>query len=148
MADELEKRLDTGMYGTPRINPDEQRKYLGTFRERCYLSMTVAEMKKKDNQDTLISALPHFQQQLVLLNGKLPESIQTTYIALLTKQQMDFRVVSDAQDAAPDSIGLLVTAKEAVNETVIDIEQKYPSAPVEPKTEEKRKTSFWHNIFH
>jgi uncharacterized protein YueI len=148
MADELEKRLDTGMYGTPRINPDEQRKYLGTFRERCYLNMTVAEMKKKDNQDTLISALPHFQQQLVLLNGKLPESIQTTYIALLTKQQMDFRVVSDAQDAAPDSIGLLVTAKEAVNETVIDIEQKYPSAPVEPKTEEKHKTSFWHNIFH
>jgi len=57
-------------------------------------------------------------------------------------------VVSDAQDAAPDSIGLLVTAKEAVNETVIDIEQKYPSAPVEPKTEEKHKTSFWHNIFH
>ena len=53
MSDELEKRLDTGMYGTPRVNPDEQRKYLGTFRERCYLSMTVAEMKKKDNQETL-----------------------------------------------------------------------------------------------
>ena len=47
MSDELEKRLDTGMYGTPRVNPDEQRKYLGTFRERCYLSMTVAEMKKR-----------------------------------------------------------------------------------------------------
>ncbi|WP_313264924.1 YueI family protein, partial [Enterococcus sp.] len=74
MSDELEKRLDTGMYGTPRVNPDEQRKYLGTFRERCYLSMTVTEMKKKDNQKTLLNALPDYQGALVLLNGKLPES--------------------------------------------------------------------------
>lgn len=148
MADELEKRLDTGMYGTPRINPDEQRKYLGTFRERCYLSMTVAEMKKKDNQETLISALPHYQNQLVLLNGKLPESIQTTYITLLTKQQMDFRIVSDVQNAAPDSIGLLIAAKEAVNEDVIDIEKKYPSESAAPASEETHKKSFWHNIFH
>lgn len=100
MSDELEKRLDTGMYGTPRVNPDEQRKYLGTFRERCYLSMTVTEMKKKDNQKTLLNALPDYQGALVLLNGKLPESIQTDYITLLTKQQMEFRIVSDAQDAA------------------------------------------------
>lgn len=147
MADELEKRLDTGMYGTPRINPDEQRKYLGTFRERCYLSMTVAEMKKKDNQEILISALPNYPQQLVLLNGKLPESIQTAYLALLTKHQMDFRVVSDAQDAAPDSIGLLIAAKEAVNEAEIDIEKKYPKAPV-VETKDTPKKSFWHNIFH
>ncbi|MCT8192612.1 YueI family protein, partial [Pseudomonas monteilii] len=91
MSDELEKRLDTGMYGTPRVNPDEQRKYLGTFRERCYLSMTVTEMKKKDNQKTLLNALPDYQGALVLLNGKLPESIQTDYITLLTKQQMEFR---------------------------------------------------------
>ena len=123
MSDELEKRLDTGMYGTPRVNPDEQRKYLGTFRERCYLSMTVTEMKKKDNQKTLLNALPDYRGALVLLNGKLPESIQTDYITLLTKQQMEFRIVSDAQDAGPDSIGLLIAGKEAVNEDVIDIEK-------------------------
>ncbi len=57
MSDELEKRLDTGMYGTPRVNPDEQRKYLGTFRERCYLSMTVTEMKKKDNPENALERL-------------------------------------------------------------------------------------------
>ena len=34
--DQLQKHLDAGRYGTPQVNPDEQRKYLGTFRERCY----------------------------------------------------------------------------------------------------------------
>ena len=61
MSDELEKRLDTGMYGTPRVNPDEQRKYLGTFRERCYLSMTVTEMKKIARIDP--DRLHHFTDQ-------------------------------------------------------------------------------------
>ena len=78
MSDELEKRLDTGMYGTPRVNPDEQRKYLGTFRERCYLSMTVAEMKKKDNQETLQSVLPNYQGALIFIlkrQNHLPKKI-------------------------------------------------------------------------
>lgn len=150
MSDELEKRLDTGMYGTPRVNPDEQRKYLGTFRERCYLSMTVTEMKKKDNQKTLLNALPDYQGALVLLNGKLPESIQTDYITLLTQQQMEFRIVSDAQDAGPDSIGLLIAGKEAVNQDVIDIEQKYPAATTQSDKEQEQpeKTSFWKRLFH
>ena len=150
MSDELEKRLDTGMYGTPRVNPDEQRKYLGTFRERCYLSMTVTEMKKKDNQKTLLNALPDYQGALVLLNGKLPESIQTDYITLLTKQQMEFRIVSDAQDADPDSIGLLIAGKESVNQDVIDIEQKYPAATTQSDKEQEQpeKTSFWKRLFH
>ena len=58
MSDELEKRLDTGMYGTPRVNPDEQRKYLGTFRERCYLNMTVAEMKKRTTKRNVTVGSP------------------------------------------------------------------------------------------
>ena len=38
------------MYGTPLVNPEEQHKYMGTFRERR-LSMTVAEMKDAQNQN-------------------------------------------------------------------------------------------------
>jgi uncharacterized protein YueI len=150
MSDELEKRLDTGMYGTPRVNPDEQRKYLGTFRERCYLSMTVAEMKKKDNQETLQAILPKYQGALVLINGKLAESIQTTYIALITKQQNDFRIVTDAQKADPESIGLLIVANEAVDEEVIDIEKKYPQEADTASKEEntKEKKPFWEKFFH
>ena len=30
---DMEQRIDNAIYGTPKIKPDEQRKYLGTFRE-------------------------------------------------------------------------------------------------------------------
>ena len=51
--DDVQSHLDKGMYGTPLVNPEEQHKYMGTFRERCYLSMTVAEMKDPDKQRKL-----------------------------------------------------------------------------------------------
>ncbi|MFP9055147.1 DUF1694 domain-containing protein, partial [Enterococcus faecalis] len=35
--DDVKSHLDKGLYGTPLVNPEEQHKYLGTFRERCYL---------------------------------------------------------------------------------------------------------------
>lgn len=57
-----------------------------------------------------------------------------------------FTVVNDYVTANPEEFGLLLTAKEAVNEPVIDIE-KYPeenSSPAEKKT--KRK-SFWDRLF-
>ena len=39
--DELQQHLDKGRFGAARVNPVEQRKYLGTFRERCFASMTI-----------------------------------------------------------------------------------------------------------
>ena len=45
MSDQLQQHLDKSLYGAPKINPEEQAKYLGTFRERCLLSMTKSEMQ-------------------------------------------------------------------------------------------------------
>nr|WP_290032754.1 DUF1694 domain-containing protein [Ligilactobacillus cholophilus] len=44
MTDQLQEHLNKGMYGTPQLKPDEQRKYLGTFRERVDLTMTFAQL--------------------------------------------------------------------------------------------------------
>lgn len=52
--DDVKSHLDKGLYGTPLVNPEEQHKYLGTFRERCYLSMTVAEMIQPKNKENFL----------------------------------------------------------------------------------------------
>ena len=44
----LEQRLDNGIYGTPQLKPDEQRRYLGTFRERVCLTISVAELHEQN----------------------------------------------------------------------------------------------------
>ncbi|OTO92370.1 hypothetical protein A5853_000621 [Enterococcus faecium] len=133
----------------PLVNPEEQHKYLGTFRERCYLSMTVAEMIQPKNKENFLKELKKHPDASILLNGALPLSVQNQYIQLATKNNSRFTVVNDYVTANPEEFGLLLTAKEAVNEPVIDIEKKYPeenSSPVE-KEKPKKKKSFWDRLF-
>ncbi|WP_165004024.1 MULTISPECIES: YueI family protein [unclassified Enterococcus] len=145
--DDVKSHLDKGLYGTPLVNPEEQHKYLGTFRERCYLSMTVAEMSDPKNKENFLKELNKHTDVSIRLNGALPLSIQNQYIQLATKNNVRFTVINDFVSAEPDSFGLLLTAKEAVNEPVIDVEKKYPEEEAKKDEEKPKKKSFWDRLF-
>ena len=135
--DDLQQRLDKGMYGTPLVNPEEQHKYMGTFRERCRLSMTVAEMKDAQNQKHLLEELAKHPEVTVLLNGEISSDLQST-----------FKIVNNFVENNPDSLGLLLAEKHAVDEPVIDVTEKYPQATETPKEEPTAKKGFWQKLFH
>ncbi|MFV0560691.1 MAG: YueI family protein [Enterococcus sp.] len=148
--DEMQNHLDKGMYGSPLLKPDEQHKYLGTFRERCYVSMTVAEMADSANQQNFLKELALHPDTLILLNGATSESLQREYIQFATETNHQFRIINDFVSDDPDSIGVLIVTDHAVDEKVIDIEEKYPKSSDEPtpiKTEHK-KEHFWNKLFH
>lgn len=145
--DQLQSHLDRGRYGSPLVNPDEQHKYMGTFRERCVLSMTVAEMKKKENQSRFVKELKKYPELTILLNGALPEQLQAAYIQLATQNKVKFTVINDFVETNPESFGLLLTAKEAVNKEVIDIEEKYAASETSEAAKPKEDKGFWHKLF-
>ena len=71
MPENLQQRLEQSTSGTPMVNPDEQRKYLGTFRERCYLSMTIGQMKQKKLQEAFSRLSLNYPKASILINGCL-----------------------------------------------------------------------------
>lgn len=85
--DELQQHLDKGRYGSPRINPEEQRKYLGTFRERCFVSMTIREMKNNQDRHYLIEEIKKHPEGKLLINGAVPDTLQSEFIGLASKTQ-------------------------------------------------------------
>ncbi|MHC5269183.1 YueI family protein [Enterococcus sp. LJL98] len=148
MADNLQQRMDQAATGAPLVNPDEQRKYLGTFRERCYVSMTVAQMKKTTNQTLFMQALEHYPEASILMNGSLPTTVQATYMQLATKQQIPFKIVTTASTVDEKSIGLLIVSDVAVHQDVIDIEKRFARKQVESTMQKKpTKKRFWSKIF-
>ena len=147
MSDQLQQHLDKSMYGAPKINPEEQAKYLGTFRERCLLSMTKSEMQNPKLQTTLKNHLAEFKGYKTLLNAKLPESLQTTYLTILSQAQIPFTVTESSQPCNEDSIGLLIVDSQAVNEAIIDIAEKYPQNTKDKEPTPKKHESFWHKLF-
>lgn len=146
--DDLQKHLDNAMYGTPLLKPDEQRKYMGTFRERCYLTMTITQMNSSENKTNFLTELKQHPEATVLLNGAMDITLQSSYIKLINENNTNFTVVNDFVTHSPDALGLILTAKEAVNEAVIDIEEKYAKKEEEPAVVETPKKSFWHKLFH
>lgn len=146
--DDLQNHLDTAMYGAPLLKPEEQHKYLGTFRERCYVTMTIDQMTVPNNKTHFLDELTRHPQALVLLNGAMPLALQSAYIKLLTQQNMTFTVVNDHVSDSPESFGIILAAKEAVNEPVIDIEQKYPLTTDPPVNPSMPKKSFWKKLLH
>ncbi|GGC91789.1 YueI family protein [Enterococcus wangshanyuanii] len=145
--DDLQKHLDNAMYGTPQLKPEEQRKYMGTFRERCYLTMTIAQMKDSINKEHFLNEAQHHPEAFVLLNGAMDIALQSSYIKSINERNIPFTVVNDSVTNTPDSLGLILAAKEAVNVETIDIAQKYPK---ENTSDEKSpvKKGFWHNLFN
>ncbi|MGC3347852.1 DUF1694 domain-containing protein, partial [Enterococcus faecium] len=79
----------------------------------------------------------------------LPLSVENQNIHQATKIKSRFTVVNDYVTANPEEFGLLITAKEAVNEPVIDIEKKYPeeNSSAAEKEKPKKKKSFWDRLF-
>lgn len=144
--DDLQKHLDNAMYGTPLLKPEEQRKYMGTFRERCYLTMTIAQMKNAEDKANFLQELTQHPDATVLLNGTMATDLQSVYIKLINERQMKFTVMNDFVENTPDALGLVLTAKDAVNEAIIDVDKKYPK-PVSETRPEQPKKGFWHKLF-
>ncbi|MGM0218841.1 YueI family protein [Enterococcus sp. AZ126] len=144
--DDLQKHLDNAMYGTPLLKPEEQRKYMGTFRERCYLTMTIAQMKNAEDKANFLQELTQHPDATVLLNGTMATDLQSVYIKLINERQIKFTVMNDFVENTPDALGLVLTAKDAVNEAIIDVDKKYPK-PVSATRPEQPKKGFWHKLF-
>ncbi|GMA47920.1 YueI family protein [Tetragenococcus muriaticus] len=147
MTDEVQKHLDKGMYGTPSVNPDEQRKFLGTFRERVYIQITIQQMRQEKLKKILDTHLTDYSDASVLINGNVSQTLQTSYIQSVMKAKLKFTVVdTDLQD--DEESGLLVVSDEAVNEDTIDIAEKFANDISQSSQNDNEKKGFWRSLFH
>lgn len=122
---EVQDYLEKGLYGSPQIKPDEKRKYLGTFRERIYLSMTIAEMDNPRNLTYFKEELATHPNHQVLINAAVASTIQNSYMIATQKANESFKIVDTENQSEPDAIGLVYAAETAVNIEPISVTEKY-----------------------
>ncbi len=138
MTEDLNTRLEHAAKGiTPQTCPDERRRYLGSLRERVLVRMTV---KETDNR-----ALDY----TILINGKMPQNkFISKLMSLCSQKDIKFTLINDeTAKNEPDSTGVLVVSKTAINHYRIDINQVYaPEVPHEQLSKPK-KENFWDKLF-
>lgn len=136
---QMEQHLQNSVYGTPKINPDEQRHYLGTFRERVSLAMTIAEVTDRANLDAFITEITAHPDYQVILNGHIAQADLAPYLKLASQHNLKFTIRQDTIYGVNDSdLGLVVASDTAINQNPISLNKKYPEKPAEKTTAPKK----------
>ncbi|HFU4204149.1 TPA: DUF1694 domain-containing protein [Streptococcus suis] len=135
--------------GETRLNPDEQRLYMNTFRERVLLIVTFEEIQQpflQTNFHVLASQLSsHYSPLFLKLAPTLPDSIQIR----LMKEAQDLGITTSIIDekTANCPYALVFHTDHAVDKEEISLEAVFPNLISKEEKKEDAKPSFWKKLF-
>lgn len=145
----VEKRIQNSVYGTPKVKPDEQRKYMGTFRERVWLTITVAEAKQQDWSTALQQELQTHPDSLVIINGNLADQFTRNYITVANQMSAQFTIKTGTDTKTnDDNFAVVVTDHQAVYQSPVDVAKKYGEPATQQTTKQNKKPSLFKRLFH
>ncbi len=138
---DVDDYLQEGIYGAKEINPDEKRKYLGTYRERVLLALTQAQVRGAKGLKELETAIDQNNDVQLLLNGDMSFRFFKPYRDLSRKKKINY--TSIANKTATSDYGLVLTSKHAVDKEDIFLKE----AAASPPKDKSEKKPWWKKIF-
>ena len=138
--------LQKGQYGTKQTLLSERKEFLGSLRERVYLTATLEQLSR-DN--TLAAFTKEFQLHPdgnLLLNGTIDMSTFTAFTKAGKQADIPFKLVAN-EYAQTSPYALIFTASSEVSESIIDVAEKYPLPKKEKPQQTKQKKSFFKRFF-
>ncbi|OFI48699.1 hypothetical protein BG261_07340 [Floricoccus tropicus] len=149
METNLKNRIDMAANGEHRFNPDEQRKYLNTFRERVILIITYDDCMKKEVLSSFDKILEDIQSKYdditVKINGTLPDDISMAYVKKAKDHNAAVTIVAEPWESTV--FGIIIHSSKAVNIEHCDIYDQYKDILTTRETIKKKKESLWKKIF-
>ncbi|WP_208585979.1 YueI family protein [Gracilibacillus suaedae] len=131
---EIDDYLQEGIYGAKEINPDEKRKYLGTYRERVVLALSKSQVRGKKGLSELEGQIHHFPDTTLLMNNNMSIRFFKPYRELAEKLDISHTYVSNRE--ADSDYGLILAAKTAVDKEDIVLTEA-------EQTEKETETKSW-----
>jgi uncharacterized protein YueI len=148
MENNLENRLDRAAAGEHRLDPDQQRKYLGTFRERVVCTIEMDDIYRDD----IVAAFSDVVSDLVLkypvvhmaISGEVSDKTCIDYLKRAADLGVECKIVSEHLNKI--EFGIVLYTDDAVNVPETDIETLYPQFFTHVEDKPKKK-SFWDSLF-
>lgn len=145
-SDNMQNYLNKGMYGANQTKPEERQKYLGSLRERIFVSMTIDQLTSKTYIEALEKEVTIHPNNTLLFNGSVDITELDPYIKLSNQLDCTFRIVTD-DFAKKSNIGLVYVAPQEVDNDIIDVAEKYPKSDKSTKKIVPEKKSFFKKLF-
>ncbi|MDN6070505.1 MAG: YueI family protein [Lactococcus plantarum] len=148
---DLENRLERASSGEYRLNPDEQKHYLNTYRERVLLAINLADAQNlllKPHFDAILSRFDNQDETVfVKVCGKLPDELSGYYLKLAADHHFEGQILAEADT---DCFGIVIHTDHAVNQEKISLTDCFPDINLSDQSEQPeqpKKKSFFDKLF-
>lgn len=135
--------------GGAKLNPDEQRRFLGTFEERvlasCSIEQANSSLIRSHFKEMLNSIMKNCQPVMVKISPEVESSNQIFYLKASKELGFEATIVSSDYQSSP--FGLIVHSDHLVQVDDKDMNHQFASLlqPAEKSAKEKR--SLWKKWF-
>lgn len=140
----MDPHVQTGLYGTPQVNPDEQNHYLGNFRERVYALQTREHAGENQYMQAWEKQFSKHPEATLYLNGHLDREVLDKFIKLASRYKLRFTLKTDELYNHSD-VMVVLAAKFAVHQEIVDINKQ--TTQLDPKKESETKTPWYKKLF-
>ena len=141
---DLSKQLLEKAHGGPKLNTDEQRRFLGTFEERVLGYADINTANSPELEHGFFSILDGFQEKVEELFVKISPNIdfdkQVFYLKQAKESNCQATIVSDDHITSP--FGLVIHTNEPVQVDEKDLRLAFSNLWEEKKAEPPKK-SIW-----
>lgn len=110
-----------GIKGTPEIKKDEKNKYLGTFRERVEIVLSIGQVMKPTIYSEVENILKNTKNIDLLLNGDVTYQYLSKYIQMANKYHVPFSIVQNNEFSS--DLGLVIANKTAIDKEIILVQE-------------------------
>ena len=144
---DLSKQILEKAQGNLKLNPDEQRRYLGTFEERVLGYADIETASSKELQDgflTIIDAFKNDSEPLFIkISPQLEMEQQLFYLKKSKEVDCQATIVSEDHNSSP--FGLVIHSDAPVQTSEKDLRKAFSDLWQEKDT--KAPTSLWKKWF-
>ncbi|HEL9599266.1 TPA: YueI family protein [Streptococcus suis] len=135
--------------GETRLNPDEQRLYMGTYRERVVLLLTFEDLANElviSSFDTICQKLASNHSPLFLkLSPSLADKQQISLMKLAQAHGITTSIIDEKIGQSP--YALVFHTDHAINKEDISLATTFPNLVQTVEKKEDTKPSFWKKLF-
>lgn len=115
----LDRTIEYGIQGIPELRPEERRKWLGEFRERVILGLTVEQSYMEEALYYAEDALNDRMAKVIIVNQNIAMDVIAKYMRLAKKIGKEFKSIATDNEEA---MGVVVVSHEAVERENVEVE--------------------------
>lgn len=94
MTEDLNAFIKARALGIPTLKPDEKRAFLGNFRDRVAMAVTIRQLHTEEMAQLLEQVLTRYPQYRVYLNGLMPQPLIDQYMKQALAHDIPFTIMA------------------------------------------------------